>query len=1226
MTHPLQLVLILMFALGFLILLLWVSNIKDRLLRYHQFLAAAIAPLYAIIILVLFAVGAFPTFLSWIQGYWEDILATTLSSRNIWLDALKPFTLFWLFILFYILIKRLLIWALKSKIISQDAPAINYKIYEEKDKRVLLKNSYYYPLRYMYYSAIAFTIVYCITFFSYVIEQPLPAFGLFLVFIFLEMYWFLNGQSELEEIEIKKTQTRASKEIDFYPLWKEYRDTWSDNLGISFVKQSKYTDWSPTNIGGEMLIKNYKKNAIFQNLHKHIVTLLNKGKKIIIFIPDNYQPLSKLEESEMYINIKEIVFGFDFTSQFVTTDLMDLKFDSSIFITSIDSFLQQTVNIEEDNELFNWFKNLRLVIYFGYDISLIESPESSVSASSIIKYLSGDPNDLTSIVFAEDREAQQASWKSNLKTNPQRDREVKINDSESENTYYLGWKGEKYFESGLFNNYANRYVGPLTSLTGLPYSYGIEEVDIKPNNDPFIENYENSISNKDDWKPRYQNLQLLINEDLFDYINIHHHNLSITHTDEKVLIVNDNYYNAPFLYKYYNEFGRKKHLINIISPPHILREYFNDNFEYFSKNPIKPLSYMLIPGDKFTLALSLIEKLVKCKVSLQELAQDFSEIEHEEIIVTKQLRKLFNEAYNFDIINTSYLLVTESENGEIYFSLKTDIKDQIELFKKVEFKDMNNSLVFSKNKNLLFQKYLPGQMHTFGGRTYAIRRVSDMGDNIFVRLESTEPKQNFTYTEKRRVQLHPNSKWERIESKNPTSEYALNIFSKGFTVSTSGYFELNDGNSLAKRRYTFHELEDVYDRVYPYGRVCKISFANYSSIPKFWGANLTLRIVLEELIKVLFPDSYHYLIVRCFANEREVQDNIISHYYTLDNILETEDNNQAGIYIFEDSIFDMGHLKSIVENIDYIFKILDDYFEYIMEKAQNKKFPLKNLKEHSKDTNEYFLAFELSKIKTLTDFPYPIDIKSAKNLTRKCLRVHNDITFDRWNKKIPKGPVKQTFLGPCHCCQKPNCKEENAELFDDGRIICNDCKKAYRRNKTQEEYLIDIAKSFFNAAQPLPLEITVRFTNLHEICMKGASVTNRFPHAAIRINKVSRNYEILIENYRKDLETCMGLVHAFTHVWQMENLDVKRIDSETKFLEGLAFIMVEKFLTQEDLEANLKQDDPEKCLESLKIYKINAFPRAAQQLQKDSKKKDLFLFLSMSYSSTKHEDFVLVDC
>lgn len=1222
MNDHIEIAFLLLVIFSVTVLLLWLTNIKDRLFRYHQFLSAVFAPFYAVIIYLIYTTDAFPELFLWLESFWEEALDTRIQS--LWLDALLPFSFFLLALLVYIPLKRLLIWLLQEKKIFDPSPAISLGVYEQQENRILLKNDYYYPLKYMYASVIVFSIVYSLSFFSFGLGAPFPAFGLLLVFISLEFFWFLNGKSELGEFDIKPVS--LSNGIDFYSMWKDYQETWPDNLSLAFIKKSRFTEWAPSDIDGEMLIKNYKKNAIFQKIHKQMVDLLNKGKKIIIFIPDNYQPLAKLEESEKYKIIKELLFGFDFTSQFVTTEVMDLKLESSIFITSIDKFLLHSTNLEEDTELHNWFKNLRLVLYFGYDISLIESPESSVSASSIIKYLSENPGDLISIVFAEDREAQQASWKSNLKTNPQRDREIKINDSESENTYYLGWKGEKRFEAGLFNRYANRYIGPLASLVGLPYTYDMKSVDVKPNRDPFVDNYENTIEDKDDWQDRYRKLQLLVEKDLLNYVKVHHHNLSLSHSDDKALIIYDNYHNAPFLYKYFSEFGKKNNLLNIVSPPHILREYFNDNFEYFSKNPIKPLSYVLIAGDKSTLALALLEKLVKCKLTLRELAQDFSEIENNQQIVITQLRDLFNETYNFDIIDTSYLIVTESRDGELLFSLKTDIKDQIELFKKVRFVDTNNNEIFIRNKNLLFQKYLIGQTHTFGGRMFTIRRIVNIENDIMVRVENTEPKQHFSYMEKREIRLSLRNDWKKIESKNPTNEYALNIYTKSFSVSTSGYFELNAGNSLAKGKYTFHSTKDIGDRNYKYGRVCKISFANYLSIPKFGKANMTLRVALEEVIKVLFPDSFHYLIVRCFGDKKSAPDNIISNYYCLKNQLESEELGQAGIYIFEDSIFDMGHLKSIIENIDYILKIIDDYFSYVIEKTKKQKISFKQLEESTLSQSDYFLSYELKRIKALEDFPDPIDIQSAKNLTGKCLRLPNDITYDRRGKKIPAGPTKLTFEGDCHSCRKKACNEHNSELLEDGRIICNSCKSKNKRTIIEQQELVGISRQYFEQFQMLPVISSIKFTTLKEINPESQFQSNisRFPYATVKVTRNSGDYHIYIENFRNKLETCTSLLQAFTHVWQMENINVEKLKEETHHLEGHAMMIMEKFLTSNALPLGPTINEANKLLGEIKAFRSQFFQNALEKLNQEAENKDLFFYLSMNYDPPGNQELELI--
>lgn len=1206
---------ILIVAFGVTILLLWLANTK-RNERYHQFYSVIGACVFSILVYLLYIGEVCDGIIGLLNTYVKPHLNIT---GKLFIDSVAPFYLFiGLLLSVFIPFKRLLIWGLKSKKLAAEPPALRTGVYEQHEERILLGGNYFYPRQYMLALAVLFSIIYCISFFSYQIEEPFPAYAILLIVCFLEGYWFLNGNDELPEVSVETVKDKPTNYLD---LWREYTETWKENLGVAFTKTSVYNDWPVAELEGELLIKNYKQGKVFPKVRELITSLLNRGQTIVVFIPDNFQPLKPLEESDKYKIVTDLLFGNEFTSQYLTTDIQKLKQAATIYLTSIDKFLLEKVNIEEDVELHRWFKKMRMVIYFGYDISLVESPESSVSASSVLKYLAGSPDDFMSIVFAEDRQAQQASWKSNLKVNPQQSKEVKIDDSEPENMYYLGWKGEYRYEFGVLNNFANRYVGPVASLHLLPYCHNVRKVNIKANETrAYEENTENISIYRDDWRERYNKLLRLNEKNFKQYRQIHLHDLSLEHQDENVLFVNDKYHNAPFLYKYYAGFGKQHHLLHIVSEPHILREYFDDNFEYFSKNPIKPLSYMLINGDKFMMAMSLLEKLVKCKLSIEELAEEFIDLSSNKYTVIEQLRGLFKDAYDFDIVTSNSLKVSETIDGRFLISLSPDIKTQIELFKKVRFIDKHGSEVFLKNKNLLFQKYLIGQIHSFDGRLYKITSIShDISDDIIVRLENIETRQNFSYMEKKTIQLEGNNPWQRVEALNPTNEYSVGIYTGSFTVVTKGYYQLDDGNSLSRGRFTFHTSKDIErkERYYKYGRICKITFSDYEDILNIENAVMTIRIILKEIFKTLYPDSYHYLIVRCFGLEEAIPQNILSEYYSLTNRFEGNAPSEIGIYIFEDSIFDMGHLKSIVENMGYILKIVDDYLAYLDEKVRDKSVPVKTLDNHIVNDEDFFLSYELANIEKISDFPHPLDVLAAKNLTSRCLRLQNEITSDRWGREITRETaVKFLFFGNCSCCDKPNCNQDNAQIHqDDKRIICNDCLLNNQRSKDEEEQLVEEVRKYFeNNYQFLPSDIDVIFSGLNDVRVNVKS-KRRFPHAGIQVDCGNGRRTVYVENYRNYTDTFMALLHAFTHVWQIANLNTEKLKSENKdnYLDGQACLVLQEASSRSSSNSYLSRNEAKRVIDELGKIDKAYYTKAARSLKVETQKEEVFNYLIDNY-------------
>lgn len=986
--------LLIVFSSGIIFLLYSANYPKAQ--RYQQDVVAIVAPFFALCCFLLVQLGLFFPLENWIES---QLMANGfLYSSNLSIGA---YVLYLAVALLFYPLKKVLMMSRTKGLLKQTNISQYFYTKDNTAKAFFLKSEFYYPLRYMTTSIQAFMGLLLLSLMVAYLDRPIPSYVFLILFFLLEIYWFMNGSVQQSTKTSPTTPTTTGTPIvaKYHDLWETYQQIWKDNLIQAFMLHPTAQSMEESHlIEKESLIVNYKQHQIFDTIYEKITDTVNKGKTVILFIPDHFQPMIPIQQSEQYHIIQKMLFKGRVIGQFCTTNIDDLKKDKRIFINSIDNFLEQKLNIEKDKSLLNWFEDLSMVLYFGYDKSLIESPESTVSVSSILKYLCLQPENLTTIVFAEERRNAQSAFTSNIRVNA-RFEEIRLQDQQPKLSLFLNWKKEAAYETGLVGP-LDYQMGPIASLLPLPYTKEIYQVEAQATTRAYLENFENLKKYKDAWLSRYAPLKQLNNQRINQYAQYRNHQLSFEYAAEKVIFLDNQLNNSPLLFKYFNGFATNISLVQIFTAPHILRKYFNDNFEFFAASPVLPLSYLLLKEDRTTLALSLLEKLSKCKLSFDELYNDFNETNTPSKIVLAQIKDLFIDVFNFDVISSDFLEISKDAKGQFLFSLKPDIKDHIELFKTVKFLDENNEAVFRKNKHLLFQKYAQGQFHAFNGRMYEISRIFKEGDDIKIKINNQEPDKNyFSYTEKRVVTGKPLNIADCMHSNTVNqNEYAIHIYRNHFEVHTNGYFEFDVcGFSLKEGDFTFHRREEVKTRTYKNGRVLCLALKKVKDIP-ITGL-LTLRIILEEISKILFPDSYQFLIFRAFSPALQdkttpTPNKDIADYYQLNNAPYPEEE-QTGIYIYEDSIFDLGHLRSIKDNMDYILQLMDDYLDYSASSLNAAPPPAKHLAKHFLYEEVPFLAFGLKAVTDLGDFPQPIDVEGAKLMLERTLRGRNGLGGNR---------------------------------------------------------------------------------------------------------------------------------------------------------------------------------------------------------------------------------------
>ena len=251
--------------------------------------------------------------------------------------------------------------------------------------------------------------------------------------------------------------------------------------------------------------------------------------------------------------------------------------------------------------------------------------------------------------------------------------------------------------------------------------------------------------------------------------------------------------------------------------------------------------------------------------------------------------KRFVDVFLGDLCSAEY--IAEDEKGETQY-LGTELRGHV------------------------FQKYLPGQFFTFGGKYYEMLRLSSDGRVIVRRAADhingrPQYRQVREYTVSSAVDSTMMGDKRDIGGVQVTKQYA------DISVETPAYWSMKRYNDFASGKLI--RINGVPRREYSNKQMLKIEFTEGSGItPKVLN---TVALLMNEVFRTLYADNQG-MIVAVTANEASVPVT-----YSLKGEGDCSPSQNA-IYIIEDSQLDIGLLVSVERNLNRIFAIIHDYIEW----------------------------------------------------------------------------------------------------------------------------------------------------------------------------------------------------------------------------------------------------------------------------------------------------------
>ena len=434
--------------------------------------------------------------------------------------------------------------------------------------------------------------------------------------------------------------------------------------------------------------------------------------------------------------------------------------------------------------------------------------------------------------------------------------------------------------------------------------------------------------------------------------NVKNHVLPVEQISEDnfFAVVFDQENNAPAAYAKWTHLGKRANFSIVVSRPYLFRDYFNARMDHFLTAPFAALQPHLSKS-RITLAIILLDILRKTSMEewqLRDLLRYYYEDKEIES-VPEVVRQLFDCYFAGSLANSLQTSFTVSfKDGRYHHNIfyRLDIKDDVSLayLDTVSVQDESGNILFEILRDLLYQNYEVGQIHSFSGKPYAITEYDETQRTLKIRQSNNTDDDVVFYRPVLDVTISgertPIREMERLyyEWSHPATGNKLSLSFEGFetrvSVRTGKWYTFHRYSIVGAEYFAFESHSP--ERVYPRGKVLKVSL---SFVPKpeylerIDDIRKGLQLLLYEAMQSVFPQHAQYLVV---ASSGEGDWDLPWIF----NSFRTEDCREAGVlsyYFIEDAHIDLGLVGALANRDNfggkYLFRYIYDYLLWLKDGA-----------------------------------------------------------------------------------------------------------------------------------------------------------------------------------------------------------------------------------------------------------------------------------------------------
>lgn len=428
---------------------------------------------------------------------------------------------------------------------------------------------------------------------------------------------------------------------------------------------------------------------------------------------------------------------------------------------------------------------------------------------------------------------------------------------------------------------------------------------------------------------------------------------------EQYITVEDESFNMFEMRRSFATRATEQGFINVICPEYLLKDYMADNESIFRTDP-KAIPYITADYARTVrnVVLRLCLRMSTGLVPERDIVRELVMVDRD---ATDPLRSLWQQiclscghlGHTTEDLDGRLLLHRQTPDGEEVFTSEVLVhKRRFDMdtgrmedmycitnsrFIKVVLGDLAMAEYVAEDDNgerqylgtelrgHVYQKYLPGQFFTFGGKYYEMLRVTSEG-KVVVRRASEHIHGRPAYRQVRDYYIaHPVDSQTMGECKDMGTIRICRQYAD-IRVQSPAYWKLDRYNDLAGGRRV--AINGVPDRIYHNKALVRVDLRPGENLPE--GTVQTLTLLINEVLRTLLAENQDYLVAVCGGEAS------LPNTYSLygEEGFEPDGNS---IYLIEDSQMDIGLLDTVERNLDRIFAIICDYLQWHEEKLASEE-------------------------------------------------------------------------------------------------------------------------------------------------------------------------------------------------------------------------------------------------------------------------------------------------
>ena len=422
---------------------------------------------------------------------------------------------------------------------------------------------------------------------------------------------------------------------------------------------------------------------------------------------------------------------------------------------------------------------------------------------------------------------------------------------------------------------------------------------------------------------------------------------------DNYMVVEDEAFNMFEVRRDFATRAKRQGFVNVITSDYLLKDYMAENNGIFNADP-KAIPY--ITADYAHTKRNVILRLC-LRMSVEDVCEDEVKKEllligidtetpaetvwHElclccegeniptnrdgrELLKARDMRREYE--FTSDVINQKRKYSMRKGVMEtVYFInnpyfIDTVIGDLRNAGYIAEDEEGTNSYLGSELRGHIFQKFLPGQFFTLGGKYYEMLRMTPDG-RVLVRRAADHINGRPMYRQVRHYEVSAEQPSEQMGDQINFSGLRITREFADVRVKTDAYWEMKRYNDFTRGHKTM--INGIPEREYRHKQLLRVELPENATKEIY----STIVVLLNEVFRTLFAENQDYIIAVMPGEAKEPMT------YSL-----------AGptgncIYIIEDSQLDIGLLEAVKRNFKRILAILCDYLDWHLEAVENSKNP-----------------------------------------------------------------------------------------------------------------------------------------------------------------------------------------------------------------------------------------------------------------------------------------------